>query len=48
MFAFEREYQYRETIRKILDSGILTEQCEIDALEYAMLLIQKEIDGDID
>lgn len=48
MFAFEQEYQYRETIKKILDSGIFTEQDEIAALEYAILLIQKEIDGDLD
>lgn len=48
MLAFEREYQYRKTIEKILDSGIFTEQSEIDALEYAILLIQKEIDGEID
>lgn len=41
MFAFEREYQYRETIKKILDSGIFTEQREIDALEYAITIIKK-------
>jgi len=48
MFAFEREYQYRETLKKILDSGIFTYQHEIDALEYAIFLIQKEIDGEVD
>ena len=45
---FEQEVEYRNTLQKILDSGIFCNKHEQDALEYAILLIQKEIDGDID
>ena len=48
MFAYEREIEYRNTLQKILDSGIFTYQYERDALEYAILLIQKEIDGEVE
>ena len=44
----EIEVQYRNTLQQMLDSGILTYQHQIDALEYAILLIQNEIDGEIE
>lgn len=43
---WEKEVKYRNTLQEMLDSGIFTYQHQIDALEYAILLIQKEIDGD--
>ena len=46
MSAYEREIEYRNTLQKMLDSGVFTDQHEIDALEYAILLIQNEIDGE--
>ena len=48
MYAYEKEIEYRNTLQEMLDSGIFTEQHEIDALEYAILLIQQEIDGEVD
>lgn len=45
---WEQEVEYRNTLQQILDSGIFTYQHERDALEYAILLIQKEIDGEVD
>ena len=45
---WEQEVKYRNTLQEILYSGIFTRQDQVDALEYAILLIQKEIDGDID
>ena len=44
----EIEVQYRNTLQKMLDSGILTYQHQINALEYAILLIQNEIDGEVE
>lgn len=44
----ETEVEYRNTLQQILDSGIFTYQHERDALEYAISLIQKEIDGEIE
>lgn len=45
---WEQEVEYRNTLQEMLDSGIFTYQHQIDALEYAILLIQKEIDGEVD
>lgn len=45
---WEKEVEYRNTLQQILDSGILTYQHEIDALEYAIMLIQNEIDGEVE
>ena len=45
---WEQEVEYRNTLQQMLDSGILTYQHQIDALEYAILLIQNEIDGEVD
>lgn len=45
---WETEVKHRNALQEILDSGILTYQYQIDALEYAILLIQKEIDGEVD
>lgn len=46
--GWETEVEYRNTLQQILDSGIFTYQHERDALEYAIFLIQKEIDGEVD
>jgi len=45
---WEQEVEYRNTLQKILDSGIFCNTNEQEALEYAILLIQKEIDGEVD
>lgn len=45
---WEQEVKYRNTLQEMLDSGIFTHQYQVDALEYAILLIQKEIDGEVD
>lgn len=45
---WEQEVEYRNTLQEILDSNILTYQHQIDALEYAISLIQKEIDEEIE
>ena len=45
---WETEVEYRNTLQQILDSGLFTYQHELDALEYAISLIQKEIDGEIE
>lgn len=45
---WETEVEYRKTLQQILDSGIFTYQHERDALEYAIMLIQKEIDGEVE
>ena len=45
---FERAIKYRDTLENIVDSGIFTEDHEIAALNYAIFLIQKEIDGEVD
>jgi hypothetical protein len=45
---WETEVEYRNTLQQILDSGIFTYQHERDALEYAISLIQKEIDGEVE
>ena len=45
---WEQEVKYRDTLQEMLDSGIFTYQHQLDALEYAIFLIQKEIDGDIE
>jgi len=45
---WEQEVEYRNTLQEMLDSGIFTNQHQLDALEYAILLIQKEIDGEVD
>lgn len=41
------ELNYLNTLQEILDSGIFTYQHQIDALEYAISLIQKEIEGEV-
>lgn len=43
---WELEVKYRNTLQEMLDSGIFTNQYQIDALEYAILLLQNEIEGD--
>ena len=48
MYNYEQEIEYRNTLQEMLDSGIFTYQHQLDALEYAILLIQKEIDGEVD
>jgi hypothetical protein len=45
---YETEVLYRNALQEILDSNILIYQHQIDALEYAISLIQKEIDGEVD
>ena len=45
---FERAIKYRDILEYIVDSGIFTDECEISALNYAILLIQKEIDGNVE
>lgn len=45
---WEQEVEYRNTLQEMLDSGIFTYQHQLDALEYAIFLIQKEIDGEVD
>lgn len=45
---WEKEVKYRNTLQAMLDSDIFTCQYQIDALEYAILLIQNEIDGEVD
>ena len=45
---WEQEVKYRDTLQEMLDSGIFTCQHQLDALEYAIFLIQKEIDGEVD
>lgn len=45
---WEQEVEYRNTLQEILDSGIFCNKHEQDALEYAIFLIQKEIDGEVD
>lgn len=45
---WEQEVEYRNTLQEMLDSGIFIYQHQLDALEYAILLIQKEIDGGMD
>ena len=44
---WEQEVEYRNTLQEMLDSGIFTYQHQIDALEYAILLIQKEMEGEV-
>lgn len=46
--GWELEVEYRNTLQQILDSGIFTYQHERDALAYAILLIQEEIDGELE
>lgn len=46
--VWETEIEYRNTLQQILDSGLFTYQHELDALEYAIYLIQKEIDGEVE
>ncbi len=48
VYNYEQEIEYRNTLQEMLDSGIFTYQHQLDALEYAILLIQKEIDGEVD
>lgn len=43
---WEQEVEYRNALQEILDSNILIYQHQIDALEYAISLIQKAIDGE--
>lgn len=45
---WEEEVKHRNALQEMLDSGIFTNQYQIDALEYAILLIQNEIDGEVD
>lgn len=45
---WEQEVEYRNTLQEMLDSGIFVYKHQTDALEYAILLIQKEIDGEVD
>lgn len=45
---WEQEVKHQNALQEMLDSGIFTHQYQIDALEYAILMIQKEIDGEID
>lgn len=43
-----QEVEYRNTLQEMLDSGIFTSKHQLDALEYAIFLIQKEIDGEVE
>lgn len=45
---WEQEVKYRNTLQEMLDNCIFTYQHQIDAVEYAISLIQKEIDGEIE
>ena len=45
---FEQEVEYRNILQAMLDSGIFCDKQQQDALEYAILLIQKEIDGEVE
>ena len=45
---FEQEVEYRNILQAMLDSGIFCDKQQQDALEYAILLIQKDIDGEVD
>lgn len=47
-FEFERAIKYRDILENIVDSGIFTYEHEIAALNYAIFLIQKAIDGEAD
>lgn len=47
-FELERAIKYRDILENMVDSGIFTNQNEIDALNHAIFLIQKEIDGEVD
>lgn len=43
-----QEVEYRDTLQEMLDSGIFSNQHQLDAIEYAVFLIQKEIDGEVE
>lgn len=46
--ALSEVIEYRNTLQAILNSGIFCNKSEQDALEYAIFLIQKEIDGEVE
>lgn len=48
IYNYEQEVEYRNTLQSMLDSGIFCYKHEQDALEYAIFLIQKEIDGEVE
>lgn len=45
---WEQEVKHQNALQEMLDRGIFTDQYQIDALEHAIMLIQKEIDGEIE
>lgn len=40
--------EHRKTTQQMIDRGMITYQHYIDALEYAISIIQKEIDSKVD
>ena len=46
-FEFELAIKYRDILENMVDSGVFTYKEEISALNYAIWLIQKEIDGGV-